>query len=122
MVLALTCALCVAVPDAMPVERTGLLDTELSLGRVASGSSERVPLAMGHLLDQGSGEGDHDQSHQDHMGPMWILMGAMMVVMMVGMGVYLMRHSATGQVVAHASPVSPAQLAIPVSGARPGGG
>lgn len=120
--LVLTCALCAAVPGTVSVSssaRTALLDGGLSLGQIDHPRrAAPVPLALAHTSDQGGGGGDHS----DHMGPMWILMGAMMVVMMVGMGVYLMRHSATGQVLGNAALASPAQLALPVSVARGGGG
>jgi hypothetical protein len=54
------------------------------------------------------------------MGPMWIVMGVMMAVMMVGMGVYLMRHATSAQTLHPAALPSPAQ-ALPVP-ATPGGG
>lgn len=121
MVLVLTCLLCTA-PAALPdaeANRLALFAEPLSLRDEAPPVSVApVPLVLGHSHDQGSGDGDHS----GHMGPMWILMGAMMVVMMVGMGVYLMRHSASGQVLGNAALPSPAQLSLPVSVARGGGG
>ncbi len=123
MVLALTCALCLAVPDAPsgPAPLT-LLGSELTLGQPpATPSRAPVPLAVGRLPDGGSGDGD-TSSHSDHMGPMWILMGAMMVVMMVGMGVFLMRHETAGPVHSGGAGLSPAQLALPVGVGRTAGG
>lgn len=55
------------------------------------------------------------------MGPMWIV-GAMMAVMMVGMGVYLMRHGMARHAQSGATTASPAQLALPVTGGGPAGG
>ncbi len=121
MMLVLTCALCTAIPGTpvggAPV-RAPLLDEGLTLVQsTPSRQAAPVPLALART-DQGAGDGDHS----DHMGPMWIMMGVMMAVMMVGMGVYFMRHSATGQVLGNAALASPAQLALPVSVARGGGG
>ncbi len=120
--LVLTCALCAATPDTFTVassSRTALLDAGLSLGQSGNPRpAAPVPLALARTADQGSGDGDHS----GHMSPMWIMMGVMMAVMMVGMGIYLMRQSATGQVLGNAALASPAQLALPVSVARGGGG
>ena len=121
MIVFLTCLLCTApaAPPAAAASRLALFAEPLSLRDEAPPVSVApVPLHLAGSHDQGSGDGDH----ADHMGPMWILMGAMMVVMMVGMGVYLMRHSASGQVLENAALASPAQLSLPVSVARGGGG
>jgi hypothetical protein len=49
------------------------------------------------------------------MGPMWIVMGAMMAVMMVGMGVYFMnRGNTAARPLQPTVLVSPSMLAIPV--------
>ena len=120
--LVLTCALCAAAPDTLTVAspaRTALLDGALSLRETERpGPPSPVPLTLARTEDHGAGDGDHS----DHMGPMWILMGVMMAVMVVGMGVYFMRHSTTGHAVGAAGLVSPAQLALPVSVPRGGGG
>lgn len=68
----------------------------------------------------GSGDGDHSD-HPDRMSTMWIVMGGMMVVMMVGAGVYYMNRQGTVAAPAHAATLTgPAALAVPVS--APGGG
>ncbi|MCM2334755.1 MAG: hypothetical protein NDI82_12515 [Anaeromyxobacteraceae bacterium] len=55
------------------------------------------------------------------MNTMWIVMGGMMAVMMVGAGVYYMSHRSTaGRPVHTTSMIGPAALAVPV--ASPGGG
>lgn len=125
MMLVLTCALCAAEP-ALPVagdvdpDGPGLLDERLSL-RHAAVVPPYVPvsLALGRTADDGSGGGE---DHSDHMGPMWIVMGVMMAVMMVGMGVYLMRHATPAQTLHPAASPSPAQLALPVTAAHGGAG
>lgn len=119
MVLAVTCALWLAIPGALPAPQAPSLDPDLSLGR-SGASGAPVPLAVSRLPDQDLGEGTGDRDHQDHMGPMWIAMGAMMAVMMVGMGVYFMRHGVTGRVQAGAAAPSPAQVALPVASGRGG--
>lgn len=65
------------------------------------------------------GHSGHDGS--DHMGPMWIMMGVMMVGMMVALGAYMMRgHWATPLDAAAVG--APHQAAIPPAVAfRPGG-
>lgn len=63
---------------------------------------------------QGSGDGDHSD-HSDHMTPMWIMMGVMVAVMVVGMGVYASNHRGTAAApVQGTGPSSPASLAVPV--------
>lgn len=122
MTLVLACALCAAAPDMLSVASSAPiapLEGGLSLGRIDDPRpGAAVPLALAPMEDHGAGDGDHS----DHMGPMWILMGVMMAVMVVGIGVYLMRHSATGHAVGAAGLASPAQLALPVSISRGGGG
>jgi hypothetical protein len=123
MMLVLTCALCVSAPDTLTAAssaRPALLEAVLTLGQVDHPSpTAPLLLALGRMEEQqGAGDGDHS----DRISPMWIMMGVMMAVMVVGMGVYLMRQSATGQVVGNAALASPAQLALPVSVARGGGG
>ncbi|MCM2333852.1 MAG: hypothetical protein NDI82_07875 [Anaeromyxobacteraceae bacterium] len=55
------------------------------------------------------------------MTTMWIVMGGMMAVMMVGAGVYYMNHRGTAASPVHTSGLSgPAALALPVAPA--GGG
>lgn len=71
-------------------------------------------------LPPGSGDGDHS-GHSDHMTTMWIVMGGMMVVMMVGACVYYMNHQSTAGAPVHTTTLTgPASLAVPV--ARAGGG
>ncbi len=78
MMLVLTCALCVAEPallagDSRP-NRVALLDERLSLHQLdARRPSVPVSAALLRTADYGSGGGD---DHSDHMGPMWIVMGA----------------------------------------------
>lgn len=116
----LVCALCAGtagdlVPrEAAPDAPRLALDLERdvpALGLALAGS-EPVPLANHSGYDGGSGA---------HMGPMWIVMGVMMVAMMVALGVYMMRANdvsafETGAVSA------PHVAAVPVgAGFRPGG-
>lgn len=55
------------------------------------------------------------------MTTMWIVMGGMMVVMMVGACVYYMNHQSTAGAPVHTTTLTgPASLAVPV--ARAGGG
>lgn len=126
MTFVLACALCATQPASPAGESIGpgnfqLLEERLSLRDLDV--SPLPPPTLTHSLDRvpysGSGDGE---DHSGHMGPMWIVMGAVMVVMMVGMGVYVMRNGAP---VAHLHPVavsSPAQLALPITGVRGGGG
>lgn len=120
MVLVLTCVFCAAMPAIEPPARTMLLEERLSLQAVEHRRPMTVPtLALGASQDHGAGEG---QGRSSHMGPMWIVMGAMMALMMVGMAVYLMRGADGGQTLGVAAPAAPAQQAIPVSAPRAGGG
>jgi len=135
MLLALTCALCTVQPlpatlelnlprptlslqvsgPVAPVAPLGLA----SPGTIASPHESHAPLPLASLpmQDSGSGEGDHSAQ----ISPMWIMMGAMMVVMMVGAGVYMMNNgSMTGRPFNATTLASPAMLAIPVV-ARGGG-
>jgi len=97
-----------------------LIGVQLSLRSIerSPAAPPTVALALGRTANEGSGDGE---GHSDYMGPMWIVMGVMMAVMMVGMGVYLMRHATSAEALHPAASPSPAQVAIPVS-ARPGGG
>lgn len=129
MLLALTCALCTVQPlpttpaSSLPEPRLSLQVTgptapssPLRLatpGALATPrtSSASLPLASLPLQDTGSGDGDHS----DHMSSMWIVMGAMMVVMMVGAGAYYMGHrTSVARPPNPTTPASPATLAIPV--------
>lgn len=126
----LTCALCSAQPEPVWPGGQGGSELRLSLSSESVGAFDSyrwaVPPAP-HLaalgprdlpsLDPnlpgmpGSGDGDHSTQ----MSPMWVVMGAMMVVMMVAGGVYLMRQGnsrmspSTG-----VSLASPAMRAVPV--------
>jgi hypothetical protein len=123
MILVLTCALCATEPallaETARVEHVALLDERLSLHQLDAPKPAATPLATLALArDEGSGQGD---SHSGHMGPMWILMGAMMAVMMVGMAVYFMRNATEAQTLSPAASQSPAQVALPVSARGAGG-
>lgn len=125
MTLVLTCLLCSAVPSPLPLGATDRLFVHGERLTLAEDATPQVigplPLALGHLADQGGGDGNHGD-HSGHVGPMWILMGAMMVVMMVGMAFYLARNAEAGRALEQTSVASPAQLAVPVSIARGAGG
>ena len=129
----LVCALCAGTPGqiaslggeapdgprlALDLERDA---SPLDLGRDASalGLALAAPLPLGDHSG-GDGHSGHDGGGA-HMGPMWIVMGIMMVGMMVALGVYMMRGNAVG--FSQAGAISPPHLdAIPVSTAfRPGG-
>jgi hypothetical protein len=136
MLLALTCALCTVHPSAetpalrLVEPRLSLQETDppaaappirlASSEELATTLSPRAPLPLAPMPDSGSGDGDHGD-HSGHMSPMWILMGAMMVFMMVGMGVYFMNHeSSAARPLQPTTLASPALLAVPVM-ARAGG-
>jgi len=139
MLLALTCALCAAQPIQAPPTSAGSTELRLALSEdvpAHPGASvvtdlrpsapeqhhDQVPPAREPLRPQlqGSGDGDHSD-HSDHMTTMWIVMGGMMVVMMVGAGVYYMNHKSTAGTPIHSSSLTgPAAFAVPVAG--PGGG
>lgn len=129
MLLALTCALCTVQPlPATPA--SSLLEPQFSLQvtgptapasplrlgtpgalAVPMTSSAPLPLASLPLQDAGSGDGDHS----DHMSPMWIVMGAMVVVMVVGAGMYYRgRGTPVARPLSPTTLASPAMLAIPV--------
>jgi hypothetical protein len=125
MTLALTCALCLtqtALPasGAFDTVRPALIAERLTLHEfdAAPPVPSELDLALARSPDQGSGG---DDGHSDHMGTMWIVMGAMMAVMMVGVGVYAMRHNSTFMERSSAGQPSPAQLAIPVTASPRGG-
>ena len=88
-------------------------------GRALSGDLDRGPLGFGSAATASLAFADHSSDdghsgHDDgaHMGPMWIMMGVMMVGMMVVAGAYMMRgHSATS--FQPATFGSPHQAAIP---------
>lgn len=135
MLLALTCALCTVQPLPTTLELS-LSQPTLSLQEagpaaplpppglasprpLAAPQESHAPLALASLPTHDTGSGDGE--HSDQMSPMWIVMGAMMVVMMVGAGVYMMNNRGTAARPINATaPASPAMLAIPVV-ARGGG-
>lgn len=138
MLLALTYVLYAALPTQAPVAQDGGADRSTALveSAQAAPAAPRAPdlgvsapgvrqLPATDLLPQlptlpGSGDGDHS-GHSDHMTSMWIVMGVMMAVMVVGMGVYASNHRATAVVPLQANaPNSPAAFAVPV--AAGGGG
>lgn len=139
MLLALTCALCAAQPVQVSSTHPGATELRLALAenapappgappapdlRAAAPAQHlgQVPAVREPPLRQlpGSGDGDHSD-HSGHMTTMWIVMGGMMAVMMIGAGVYYMNHRSTaGSPVHTTSPVGPAAFAIPV--VAPGGG
>ena len=129
MLLALVCTLC-AVQPLQATDGWSLREPRLTLREAGAeappsplhlappatpASPQRslgpAPLASLQPLDFGSGDGDH----ADHLSPMWIMMGVMVVFMVVGMGVYAMNHgSAAARPSQAAGLSSPAALAIPV--------
>jgi hypothetical protein len=137
MLLALTCALC----TVQPLPSTTTLDLSLppptlslreagpeaplappglpSPRPLAAPPESHAPLALASLPTQDTGSGDGE--HSDHMSPMWIMMGVMVAVMVVGAGVYMMKDRSTPARPFKASALaSPAMAAIPVV-ARGGG-
>lgn len=122
MLFVLTCALCTAAPAALTdaAPHAPLLAAAPLLLRAdpLPNSASSAPLAFADYEP-----GPYDADHASHLGPMLIVVGAMMAVMMVGMGVYFMRHHSTAaHPLSAGGSTSPAQLAIPVSVARGGGG
>jgi hypothetical protein len=135
MLLALTCALCTvqAVPATLELNLSQPTLTLQEAGPAApqapsglesprplnSPHESHAPLALASLPTQDTGSGDGE--HSDHMSPMWIMMGVMMAVMVVGAGVYMMNNRSTPARPFNATSLaSPAMLAIPVV-ARGGG-
>jgi len=89
----LVCALCSTTPQAPDTHMLTLrLASRLALAEATPllladrGSDPR--LARDRLEVPGEDVGSHGASH---MGPMWIVMGVMMVAMMVVFGFYMMR-------------------------------
>ena len=89
----LVCALCSTTPQAPDTHMlTFPLSPRLALAEATPllvadlGSDPR--LARDRFEVQGEDVGSHGASH---MGPMWIVMGVMMVAMMVVFGFYMMR-------------------------------
>ncbi len=138
MLLALTCALCAAQPlqatplaepapelrlavtESAPAPAAAPVAPDLRAAAPAQHLDQTAP-ARAPLLPRLPGSGDGDHSHSDHMTTMWIVMGGMMAVMMVGAGVYYMNHRGTAASPVHTSGLSgPAALALPVAPA--GGG
>ncbi len=96
-------------PAALPAP---LSPPDLAARDLAPASRPRLPAP-----ERGSGDGDHP----DHMSPMWIVMGGVMVAMMVGVGVYAMSHGRGAAATARSTGLTgPAARAVPV--AAPGGG
>jgi hypothetical protein len=129
MILALTCALCAAAAvhppaphqgdtalrltlDVAPPAAPGALEATGPLRALATLPGADLPVGI-----PGSGDGDHS----DHMSTMWIVMGGMMAIVMVGMGAYLMRHGSPATPPRlGAAPAPAAAYALPV--ASPGAG
>jgi hypothetical protein len=99
----------------LPEERPSLRKVDLS----TLPPPPALTLALASTRHEGSGDGE---DHSGHMGAMWIVMGAAMVVMMVGVGVYAMRGNSSFMERPATGLSSPAQLALPVTGVRGGGG
>lgn len=129
----LVCALCAGTPGQLAsLEGAGPDAPRLTLDLRSDASpvgAERDVSALGFALSAPAPLADHSGSdghsgHDgggSHMGPMWIVMGVMMVGMMVALGVYMMRGNATG-LSPPGAVSSPQAAAIPVTPAfRPGG-
>jgi hypothetical protein len=131
MLLALTCALCTILPAQVPVPQAGATGSSAVPVTVPAAPAEQrtVDLSLStpavpqapvtdplSRLPQAPGSGDGDHSgHSDHMAPMWIMMGVMVAVMVVGMGVYASNHRGTAAAPPQGTaPSSPAALAVPV--------
>lgn len=140
MLLALTCSLCAAQPvahapptypgatevrlvlaDGAPVAPAAPVALDLRASAPAQQLDGSSP-AREPLLPQRSGSGDGDHSdHSGHMTTMWIVMGGMMAVMMIGAGVYFMSHrSSAGSPVHTPSLTGPAAFSIPVASSAGG--
>lgn len=120
MLLSLTCALCtVQLVLTPPAASAGLLERQLSVAEAPPPAlAASFPLAPAPLQSHGSGDGDN---HSGNMTAMWVVMGAMMAVMLVGAGVYMMRQGSSAATPFPAmAPATPAQRAIPVT--SPGSG
>ena len=126
----LVCLVCTGSPGDLPPPGSSSGATlTLDLGHPAFSSDlDRDATGLGSAaaatlaFADHSADGDHS-GHDDgaHMGPMWIMMGVMMVGMMLVVGAYMMRgHWATS--LQPAAIGSPHQAAIPpVVAFRPGG-
>ncbi|HEY6005459.1 MAG TPA: hypothetical protein VIV57_21445 [Anaeromyxobacter sp.] len=127
----LVCALCAAMPQQMaarsadagdpalaPDLRIDASSLELDRAAAALAGARAAPLAF---TDQSASDGHAGHDDGARVGPMWIMMGVMMVGMMVVLGAYMMR----GHVAAPLQPgalASPHLAAIPpAAGFRPGG-
>jgi hypothetical protein len=123
----LVCALCAgavgpASSDGAMVAPSLALDVEHGVPSLVLDRGV-LPLRAGVLALADASAGDGHSGHDDgaHMGPMWIMMGVMMVGMMVVTGAHMMRgHWATPLHAGFAS--APHLAAIPPAATfRPGG-
>jgi hypothetical protein len=127
----LVCALCAAMPDPIaapnadaaasvlaPDLRIDAPSLELERAAAALAGARAAPLTF---ADESPSDGHAGHDDGAHMGPMWIMMGVMMVGMMVVAGAYMMRgHLAT--TLQPGALASPHLAAIPPAvGLRPGG-
>jgi hypothetical protein len=106
--------------DQARAEQSGAPASSAALPDLSASVQSLAGLPLLPAQAPGSGDGDHSD-HPDHMSTMWIVMGGMMVVMMVGAGVYYMNHQGAGTAPTHSAALTgPAARALPVS--APGGG
>lgn len=117
----LACLLCTGTPGDLPPRgaspgptltlqlRDHALSSDLDRSPLGLGSAATAPPAFAEHSPDGGHSGRDDGAH---MGPMWIMMGVMMVAMMVVAGAHMMRgHWATS--------LQPAALGSPPPGAVP---
>lgn len=126
----LACLLCTATPGDLPASASSpslaltlqvhdhALSSHLDRDPLRFGGAAAAPLAF---ADHASDDGHSGHDGGAHMGPMWIMMGVMMVGMMVVAGAYMMRgHSPTSfQPAPFGSPHQAASS--PAVAFRPGG-
>lgn len=122
----LVCAICAGTPGQIASQGAGPEVPRLAFDLDRDTSSldlERDASALGLALAAPVPFADHSghDGGGSRIGPMWIMMGVMMVAMMVVLGVYMMRGNAVGPFEFGA--ISPPHLAaIPFAGGfRPGG-
>ena len=118
MTFTLVCALCAATSGELVPPQVGHDASTLPLRLALDVSAPSANLAVPVQFADHSG---HDGGSGAQIGPMWIVMGLMMVGMMVALGVYMMRGSGGSGVETGAVP-APHLSAIPTGvGFRPGG-
>lgn len=120
MTYALVCALCAATSGSTEWSPPRGDGSQFALSAPAASPSDLSlrPVAPALALDYSdhtTAGGDHGSSH---MGPMWIVMGVMMVAMMAAAGFYMMRGGNGVPVPSWDVALPPARTGVPAAGLR----